>query len=215
MKIAFVLGFAFVCALTANATLISSTGQVSVVAPPPDVRVNIGDESNSTAFFFTEQQDFVLPSAVNVNITVPGLYSTTGSLTPGTIASGTLIDSYYVHADPVGATTNVRVYNGSLKFSTDVLGVIVTSAQLSATNALLGHPGTLYSASNQGLEFSSQDSVNLAGDRRTLSLHLVASNAADDIRIITAGSVLIPEPATWVLVASCGAFLLVRRRRAG
>src|SRR6266849_4608462 len=102
MRVTWILLIALTAALTANADLVTSTGSVSVIAPPPDVRVNLGLESDTKSFFFTEQRGFILPSAVNVNINGPGVYASNASLTGGTIAASTAVDSYYLHTDPVG-----------------------------------------------------------------------------------------------------------------
>jgi len=61
MRITWILLLALTATFSANADLITSTGQVSVIAPPADVRVYLGIESNTVAFFFTERRDLVLP----------------------------------------------------------------------------------------------------------------------------------------------------------
>lgn len=199
-------------ATSASASLVSSTGSASVIAPPADVRVNMGLESDTSSFFFTEMQGLTLTSAVAVNISSSGLYSSNASLTPGSISSGTTIDSYYLHTDPVGAPSNDIIFDGSLTFDTDILGVIVLDAQFAASNAELGNPGTLYSSSGQGLELGGPDTVDLSISGRTLTYHLGTSTAADDIRIITAADV--PEPGSLALVAvSLGALAMAGRRR--
>jgi hypothetical protein len=185
---------------TANADLISQTGTISVIAPPASVVVNSGLESDTVAFFFTERKDLVLPGGVLVNITSPGTYNSNASLTPGSIAAGTLVDSYYLHNDLVGSPTTTITHGGSVTFDTNILGVIVLDAQFAASNGTLGHPGTLYSSSGQGLELGAPDTVTLSITGRTLSYSVGTSNVADDVRIITAGSV--PEPSTLLLFGS-------------
>ena len=102
------------------ATPVAITGATTLIAAPPDVRVNIGLESDTLAPFFVERQDFTLPSGIAVNITKPGTYASNASLTPGTIAAGTLIDSYYLHTDPVGALAPVHNFDGSITFDSEV-----------------------------------------------------------------------------------------------
>jgi hypothetical protein len=214
VKISSILLTALTVALPAYADLFSSTGSVSVIAPPASVVVNSGLESNTLTYFFTEQRDLVLPSDVAVNITTPGTYNSNGSLTPGTIAAGTKVDSYYLHTDPVGQPSTGINYVGSVTFDTPILGVIVLDAQFNASNGLLGAAGTLYSASGQGLELGSaagDDSVALSIDGETLSYNLETSTAADDIRIITAASV--PEPSGWILLFTCAGLCVALRRQ--
>ena len=152
-------------------------------------------------FFFAERQDLLLGSSVNVNITSAGFYNSNASLTTGSVAAGTAVDSYYLHADPVGSASTLFTYNGSVTFNTDILVVIVLERQLGDSNGVLGHPGTLYSSTGQGLELGGPDTVTLTVSGRTLDFHLGTNTAADDIRIITAATV--PEPAAWTLLLTC------------
>lgn len=206
---------ALTVALPAYADLIGSTGTVSVIAPPPSVVVNSGLESNTLTYFFTEQQNLVLPSDVAVDITTPGTYNSIASLTPGTVATGTDVDSYYLHTDPVGQPATPINYVGSVTFDTQILGVIVLDSEFNASNGVLGAAGTLYSASEQGLELGppggNNDSVVVSADGKTLSFNLGTSTEADDIRIITAAAV--PEPSAWILLLTCAGLCVASRRR--
>ena len=214
MKVTWILLLTLMAALTANADLVSSSGKVDVIAPPPDVRVNIGLESNDTAFFFTEKRGFILPTPVDVNITKAGTYNSNASLTPGTIAAFSIVDSYYLHADPVGSTANTFFYAGSMTFDTTILGVIVLDNLFAASNGTLGHTGTMYSSIGQGLELASPtDGVTLEISDKTLDFSFSTSTAADDIRIITASTV--PEPSqlpilSLICVGLC--FAVMRKR---
>jgi len=201
---------------SSHADLVSSTGAVTVISPPPDVRFNIGLESDTAAFFFTERTGFNLPSAVSVDITGPGTYNSNASLTPGTIAAGTLVNSYFLHTDAVGSSAlNTRIYTGSMTFNTDIIGVIVLSPQLTTSTAILGHPGTVYDSVGQGIELGSpEDTVTISG--RTLSFSFLTNLGADDIRIVTSVIVTsVPEPlsSTLMLIGLGALGLRARMRR--
>ena len=213
MRVFSTILLALTAVFTANADLMSSTGQVSVIAPPASVVVNSGLESNSLAYFYTEKRDFTLGSTVTVDAHGAGLYNSNATLNGGTIASGTVVDSYYLHADPVGEPTATFLYDGSVTFDTNILGIIVLDPEFAASNGQLGHTGTLYSASGQGLELGGPDTVTLTVTGETLSFHFGTSTAADDIRILTAASV--PEPSASILLLTCVGlcFVVLRKRR--
>src|SRR5258708_13127474 len=114
--------------------------------------------------------------------TAVGTYSSVASLTPGTISAGTLVDSYYLHADPVGASQNVgQLEAGEVTFPTNVLGLIVLDPGLSASDAAVGAPGTSYPPGGRALELGSPtDTAILSPNRRTVPLTLPISTPTDD-----------------------------------
>lgn len=121
---------------------------------------------------FDEQQGVVLGS----------------DLTPdwgSTIPSGTTVNSHFVHFDQVGTTTWFRAC-GEITFDGDIIGLIVLSDSLDATDTLLGLDVTYPPASvdYRGLESTGdQDLYWVSGD--TLWVDLQALNWLDQIRVIT------------------------------
>jgi hypothetical protein len=174
------------------------TGNATVVPPPSSVETGTGAES----IVFAEQS-LVLSSPINVDISAPGTYNSLSSLTPGTIAAGTDVSSFYLHSWNSTDITGTD-YSGSITFATSILGVEALSSSLPATNSVLGLPTTTYftSASGQGFEFGTQiDSLTISGD--TLSFLNETFNAPDDLRIITAAAAApTPEPSILLMLGT-------------
>src|SRR5579872_1394993 len=175
--------------LVASAAGVSSSGAVQRIAAPPSVQQG-ALESDSQIQLFNERRGVSLGSGVAVDVTAPGTYSSTASLTSGTIAAGTLVDSYYLHADPVGISRNItQLQAGGVTFPTPILGVIVLDPEFNASDAALGVNGTLYPASGRSLTLGSPtDTAILSADGRTLTLQLSDSSATADVRVITAAN---------------------------
>jgi hypothetical protein len=179
----------------AEAQVTSVAGNATVVSPPASVETGTG--TNSIVF---AEQSGMLTSDLGVDISVPGTYFSLASLTPGTIAAGTDVSSFYLHS--FNATdTSGTVYAGSITFSTAILGVEGLDASLVATNSALGSPTTTYftTAVAQGFEFGSQiDSLNINFSGDTLTYLDETFGAPDDLRIITAA----PEPSILLMLGS-------------
>lgn len=199
-----------------QAGIVSATGAALQIAAPASVVPNSGVESFTAAHVFNEQQNVILSGAVAVGATTPGFFDALADLTTGSIATGTLVNSHYVHADPVSSSQTPYTYVGSVTFDADILGVASVNAELVGTN-FLGVPGTLYptAATVNGIDYSElTDSFSISSDRRTLSFTLLAYAGADSLRVITAGNTLaVPEPgAAGLVLAALGALALTRRR---
>jgi hypothetical protein len=211
--------FHFGLAAAVRASIISTTGAVTVATPPTDVSSNHW-ESNTVIQAFAEQQGLVLLQPVSVDISIPGTSpsATDQNLSPAVIPVGTLINAYSLHFDVVGTrpTNNALEAIGSITFSDDVLGLIALSATLNGSNATLGLPGHTYSSGpDHGLELNpvgggTSDFVTLSADRRTVTVDLLNASFADDLRIVTA----VPEPSIGLL-AIVSILLPLRRGRVG
>ncbi len=198
-----------------QASIVSVTGSTLQIAAPASVVQNGGLESFTRAAVFGEKQNVALTQAAAVDITTTGLFDNLADLTPGSISIGTLVSSYYLHADPVGSGGVTYLFAGSITFDTDILGVAALSAQILSTN-VLGAMGTTYPGAGlvNGVDFpDGTDWLTISGDRRTLNYRLVAWAGSDALRVITAGNA-VPEPGALGLVATAlGALALIRRRQ--
>jgi hypothetical protein len=201
---------------SAQASIVSVTGAAVQIAAPGSAIANTSLESNTQARVFSELQNFTLSQAAAVNATTTGLFDAAADLTPGTISIGTLVSSYYLHADPVGAGGVTYRFVGSVTFDSDILGIAALNNELIATN-FLGAPGTTYPGAGavNGVDFpDNTDSFTVSGDRRTLSFSLLAWAGSDALRVVTAGNA-VPEPSALGLAfAALGALGLTRRRQA-
>lgn len=180
--------FAALCVLAATgarADVASTGGAVVEVAPPASVALD-AFESNTQIRVFDEQQGVVLGGPLAVNISAPGLYDDPVDLTPAVIPAGTEVSSHLLHFDIIFTGTPLSA-TGTVTFSDRIIGVIVTDADLDASDGL-GAVGTTYPApglGSRGLEQEDQlDMLEVGCDTITVSLE--ALEILDHVRVITA-----------------------------
>ena len=107
--------------------------------------------------------------------------------TAGTVTSGSVVNSYFFHADKVIPSGAVTV-SGTVTFEEDIVAVVARTANLNVSDALLGAVGTTYgSASKRGLE-NSQDQITISSDLRTLTIQFYHGGVEDHVRVITQGA---------------------------
>jgi hypothetical protein len=190
----------------AHAAIITGGGATSIIAAPASTALG-ALESNTQAHAFNEVTNFTLASGLFVNATVPGVYTSNGSLTPGVIPAGTVINSHYLYTDPVAGATSA--YEGFIEFDATVIGIIVLRADLNSSD-FLGALGTTYADNEaRGLELSQAERFTLTLSGNRINYRFATSTATDDIRVIT----LVPAPGA-VALAGMGGLLAMRRRRA-
>ncbi|GEM_PF-2406332 len=168
------------------AGIISTTGMVQVWnTPPKTVEVNTL-ERNLVAIVF-EEQTKVLNLDVQVDIAVPGLYETVYPMAPGIVPQGSLVTSYYIHADPRGQISpGVRRYKGSITFDAPIVGILVKPPTLHPTDHLLGLPSVQYPREQDirhGI-LERGDYIRLSPDLRTVRFNVGAGLWSDDFRIL-------------------------------
>lgn len=185
---AWTLGLLAAAALagSAGATIVSTSGQMTLISPPPSVDIG-ALQSNTTMYAFDEQQCVRTSVDLPVDITVPGTYDDSSDLTPGVIPAGTLVSSHFVNADKVGIQHPPIQLEGSIVTDADILGIAILQHSLNVTD-VLGAPGTIYPTGKfgRGLNLDEQnDFVIEQIDKRTVVVHSQVRIHTDQVRVIT------------------------------
>jgi hypothetical protein len=158
-------------------SIASSTGDVVIVPAPASVADGT-NESDTQVIAFQERVGVVLPA-------LPASVSD--------VPAGTIVNSYLLHFDPVGAIGASHQVAGSVTFNEPVLGFFYSAEALAATDAILGNPNTFYgSSAARQAEFtgiypppSPLDFIGVAGN--TVTVDWRANSQADEVRVITQG----------------------------
>ena len=165
-------------ATTAGATIVATVPD-AVELVLTDVRLN-QSESDVEIRAFNERgngpQCFQLPYDLQTDHSV--------------IPKFTWVKSHFIHADPV----TTLLLDGRVRFDTQIIGVISSSAGLDATDALLGRPGTTYpppgTEPNRGLEATQADAYAIVGAGFVIAVRVEVPPPpdafSDQIRVITA-----------------------------
>lgn len=205
-------------ASVAGAAVAGVAGNLMLITPPSDVSDG-ALESNIRLYLFEEAAGVELGSAINLVSATPSL-ALSGAAVPSTtaLAAGSIVDSFMVHGDRRGSR-RARTLSGSVTFDSDVLGILVTAAQLDATDTALGGAAVTYDTGNpiRGLDIAA-DTVSISADLRTVWFNF-STSTVDQVRIVTAGLAppavsSVPVPAGGLLLVSALALLRQRRRAA-
>lgn len=225
IKISSILGGFIAVLVSANslAAIVSVSGDMTQISSPASVEPGML-ESSSTIWAFDEQQRYTLTD----NLFVDELAGTSAA---GVISAGTVVNSYFLHADPLGDSTepaDVVSMTGTITFDSRILGIIWSGTPctncppsdmyLDASD-YLGALGTSYPTYDlgRGYEIDSfyagngtQDFVSISEDG--YSLTMVSSAAlplrSDQLRVVTA----VPLPLPVYLFGS-GLFVLFNLAR--
>ncbi len=146
-----------------------SSSNVLYAGPPHSLVV--GSCQNAKPIIFIEKSNFVLPSAVSVDVG--------GSSIPG----GTAVDCYTLHYDP--PNNSGSVYSDSVSFNTRILGVITNTSNLNNTDVMFGASGTSYDKSCISRGYESTDSASVSADGMTFLFTNLVEGYEDECRIFT------------------------------
>jgi len=165
--------------------LVSSTSSTVVVTGTHPLSLGSNQFGHAgKAYLFLERPRMTLERALRVELTQPGTYT---NFKPawGILPAGTQIRSYIVHFAPGNVRSQLE---GSMSFREPIRGLICTTDQLNATNAILGSSNTLRCLHpERGLESSpdlNSDLITLSPDRKTV-LFKFRTQSIDQLRILT------------------------------
>ncbi|MDP7398793.1 MAG: hypothetical protein QF541_18135, partial [Lentisphaeria bacterium] len=163
-----------------------SSGAFVTIDPPESVE--LGElESNTTTFVFLEQSDLALTVNVNVDLLLDELEDPS-TATSGTIEAGTVINSYFVHLDPIGSGPLGTI--GTINFGDQtILGVVFLSSSLDGTDETLGNPDTAYPTDlgARGIEVTGSDTFVISDDFSSIDIDIRTTLATDQMRVLTVG----------------------------
>lgn len=169
-----------------------TTGAVELIAPPDSV-VAGSLVSSTRARAFREASGVTLDRPLDVEVLGPGRYFTPAALTPGRVAAGTRIDSFFLHSDSIFGT---NTYEGTIAFGGRILGVMVSRNSLNASDPALGS-GTEYpQGSKRDIELARSgngDGLEILPDGRTLFIHFETGSSVDQIRVLVTPSGFVPS----------------------
>jgi hypothetical protein len=165
-------------------------GAVHFLQQPP-LSVETGHlQSNEFILLFKERDSVELTRETIVSFAKPGRY-TSAQKNPTKIRPPHQVTSYLLHYDPTlpSISPAKQRREGSVTFSTPVVGVIQKHMALNLTDDLFGHPSAVYDqakgrGSERKLKDASSDVIVLSRDRRTLHFNLAVSGDLDQIRVL-------------------------------
>lgn len=159
-----------------------SDGAVRLVGVPASTL--LGDlESDRRIFVFQEVDDVLLSEALRVDVTASGAVDSASDLRDETIPAGTTVRSYLAHVDALTETAGALA--GTITFDADILGVVVSAERLDASDRLVGARGTVYPRGAVRAAEVGPDTLEIAGDRRSITVRLGESDGIDQLRIVT------------------------------
>ena len=137
----------------------------------PENTVGKDTFNNPNLYGFDEDQNIEIANDLVVDI----LPNSRGE---GVIPAGKMVASHYIFYDPRGITTQT----GKVTFDSNIIGIITSSLNLSASDRLANTGVTYLSPGLRGLE--SSDRVSISGPR-TITVDWSAGSPGDYIRVLT------------------------------
>lgn len=114
-------------------------------------------------------------------------YYAGGTMIGGALAADKDMISYLLHFDPVGSDgSSTKSVSGTIDFTQDILGLMLSSNFLSMYDPVLGSIGAYGNSVDRGLVLSGSDYLKISPDRRRLEFNLsVAGDEMLEFRVLT------------------------------
>ena len=197
----------------ANAEIVSKDAIFEEINPPPSVLIH-ELESSTHIRIFKERSNHVTDVPFQINGTGPRTFEGFGDYRNQLLPVGTTFDSYFVHFDSLG-TSSETLGPGDITFSTPIIGIVGRDPHLIQTSVLVGAPGTLYPTIGNGQHFDfggNDDAFTLLPDGHSIRIQSQVGPQQDQLRILVAS---IPEPtaACQLGLGTLAALLFYRRKR--
>ncbi len=177
----------------ARAAVIGECGGIVPISAPPSL-VEGKVEATGSVHAFAERAGVKLGAPLTVDAVTPGVYGSSALLpaVAPTIATGTTVDSYMLHSDPVGKPTALQGnhFRATMSFDTAIVGVIVSRGRLDASDSVVGLGGVPYPTDPaRGLELlrsAFNDQFIVAPGGRSIQVLFNTSTYVDEVRVLVA-----------------------------
>ena len=135
------LSAAMLFAYHVDASIMSTTGAMTEITSP--ISFIPGDSESSTAILILDEGSTTLAIDIFVNAVGPGLHSGSSGA-PVAVSTGTLVNSYLVHFDPIGVT--LATLTGEVFFDPGetILGIQTHTPYLFGADAEVGDAMATY-----------------------------------------------------------------------
>ena len=190
LGLALILGVAMYNPFHAAALTIGvSGGDGEIISAPDNMSEDAPGAENTHQQGFDELQNFVLRDDLVTDT--------------ATISAGTLVSSHMIFLNTAGNA--FASDSNTWEFSGDILGLMgVTDSfgtNIAASSSFLGAPGTIYPDSAFRL-YGLEGGDGFSASGRSLYLLTRVREPGDWVRVVTAGSVATPEPASLLLLGT-------------
>lgn len=188
------------------ASVVSTTGQMQFIPPPPSVLVGALSTPAPLMHVFEEVQNSSHSGRVDVLFPLLGVTYHSGFTAPGGYFGP--VSSHFIHSDPHSSSPQTNRV-GRVTFADPIVAVIFEAGLLDQTDSMLGLGSVAYPAGtvNRGFTFafSGNDRFRLLSP---WTIEFTLGQALDQARVLTT-----PAPGGAAAALGLGLIVTLRRRR--